>query len=779
MKVIEAERVQLRGTVAKIRSWLPQGSLLKTEEWERRHRAITIILWAHAVFVFAYGIEQGFGFLHMSVESTTVVAAALLASRPLGRAWRSCAATVGLLMSSALLVNLSGGMIEAHFHFFVIIGLLSLYQDWLPFLLAIGFVVAHHGLIGWLDPRGVFNHPGAWRHPWTWALIHGLFVLAASVAYVVSWRANEKARQDAEDSFQRLRSSEERFKSLVQNAPDAISVVGPHGKIVYTSESSLGVIGYEPDELIGREVLSLTHPDDVERTRAVLNDLMEAPGSFAVVELRAKHKDGSWRWLEVRWTNLMEDPNVNGIVVNYRDVDERKKLESKLTHQAFHDPLTGLPNRLYFMDRVEKILARVRRTGKPAAVLFIDLDNFKPINDTLGHNVGDQVLVEIGRRLQETLRSVDTASRLGGDEFAVLIEDVQSDKVDVVVERICKTLNAPIITGGQSLDVKASVGICVTETGAETASELVRNADLAMYLAKSNGRGRQELFEPSMLSEAVGAMQLKNDLKDAIDHDRLSLYFQPVVDLRSGGVVGVEALARWFHPGKGIIPPSEFIPIAEETGLIVPLGAQLLRKACESMGRLGEADMRWADLWMSFNVSSRELRNPDFVSEVRKTLRLKRFAPRRLVLEVTESLLMEDVENAREQLASLHANGVRIAIDDFGTGQSSLSLIGTLPATVLKIDRVFVANLDQASLDRALTQTMLNLANAVRMDVVAEGIERVEQYEILRDIGCRWGQGYLMSPPLDEKSLRAFLSDHSGRGAALWSGDASLEGVST
>jgi EAL domain-containing protein (putative c-di-GMP-specific phosphodiesterase class I) len=288
-----------------------------------------------------------------------------------------------------------------------------------------------------------------------------------------------------------------------------------------------------------------------------------------------------------------------------------------------------------------------------------------------------------------------------------------------------------------------------------------------MYMAKSKGNSRIEIFEPEMLSEALSAMQLKHDLKDAIDLDQLSLYFQPIVDLQTGRIAGVEALARWFHSGRGMVSPAEFIPAAEETGLIVPLGAQLLAKACAAIARFNKRDPRLAQLWLSFNISARELVSPGFVTGVRKTIQKNNVDPRRLVLEVTESLLMEDVPMVSRQLTALSSRGIRIAIDDFGTGQSSLSLIGSLPATILKIDRVFVANFDRASIDKTLTKTMLHLAHALKMEVVAEGIERPSQLEVLKALECRWGQGYLLSTPLDEAALVPFLIENLDKSSHL------------
>jgi diguanylate cyclase (GGDEF)-like protein/PAS domain S-box-containing protein len=751
---------RLRSLAHRIREALPRGRLLSEEEWKRRHHWITALVWLHAVGIAAFGLFRNYGLVHSLLEAAIVVVPASVATAGRARGTRTSAASIGLLLSSAVIVHLSGGVVEAHFHFFVVIGVLTIYQDWTPFLLAIGFVVVHHAVLGTLAPTSVFNHLSAQESPAAWALLHGAFVLASSCAYLVAWRMNERARGEAEESYRLLRNSEERFRSLVSNAMDAVSVVDAQGRVTYESPSVTAVLGYAPQELLGTNSLEIVHPEDLSRAQQILGEVAATPGGTGAAELRVQAVDGRWLWVDVRVTNLLDDPNVNGIVANFRDVSERKQLEDKLAAQAFHDPLTGLANRLLLVDRVGLALERAVRHHRPLALLFIDLDNFKGINDGLGHELGDQVLRQVGDRFLQILRSVDTASRLGGDEFAILLEETSLEAAIQVAQRILADFEAPLRLEGHEIYVNTSIGISSTDEGKETASELLRNADLAMYVAKSNGKGTFAVFEPSMYSDTLETMSLKTDMRKGLQEDEFINFYQPIFSLEGAILEGFEALVRWDHPARGLLSPAEFIPIAEESGLIVELGKQLMSKACARAQRWRETFS--PDLKININLSAKQLRDGDLVPTVLSVLEQSGLPTQNLVLELTENLLMHELEGTLSRIDALRAAGIRIAIDDFGTGQSSLALLRRLPVDILKIDRMFVQSMTAGSNDVTFVQAILNLSRSLKLRTVAEGVETQEQVALLRELGCPSVQGYLFGKPAGTEDTEMFLASRYG-----------------
>ncbi|MGH2685302.1 MAG: putative bifunctional diguanylate cyclase/phosphodiesterase, partial [Actinomycetota bacterium] len=664
-------------------------------------------------------------------------------------------AALGLLTASAVLVHLSGGVIEMHFHFFVMIGLIAMYQDWVPFLAAIGMVAAHHAVIGLLEPRGVFNHAAAWNSPWKWAGIHALFVLAASAAQVTSWRVVEDQHARSKEDLLR---SERRFRALIENASDAVTVMAADGEIRYESSSVSGVLGYPPNSRVGTSAFEFVHPVDHAKCEAVLTKVLAHPGRTVPLEIRALHADCSWRWLDARITNLLDEPDVAGLVANFRDVTERKELEERLAHQAFHDALTGLANRALFLDRTEHALATLRRQGTGhLAVLFLDLDDFKTVNDGLGHAAGDAVLVELSRRLSTAIRTADTCARLGGDEFAVLLEGLEdpAEAFDVG-GRVLETVRDQLTVEGTTLALNASLGIVVTD-GVDDAADLVRNADLAMYKAKSAGKGRFEVFERGMHEAVVERLELKADLRRAVRENELVPHYQPIVALASGELIGAEALVRWIHPTRGTLLPAAFIELAEETGLIVPMGRALLRRACADA--VGWPTVGEHKPMLSVNLSPRQVQDADLVSDVRQALADTGLAPDRLTLEITESILMADPEAAADTLRQLKALGVKVALDDFGTGYSSLSYLERFPVDALKIDKSFIDAL-HASDDTGpgLVGAIVGLGERLRLHVTAEGIERVEQVDELLGLGCGLGQGFHFARPMPNDQLAALIA---------------------
>jgi diguanylate cyclase (GGDEF)-like protein/PAS domain S-box-containing protein len=586
-------------------------------------------------------------------------------------------------------------------------------------------------------------------------------ILAASVAFfaalggaAVGWLALRVSRlgrayRGLADEEQELRASEERFRALVQHAADVILVLEPDGTVRHVSPAVQAVLGYEPERLVGTRGWAPVHEGDAQSAQAFHAELLEQRGGSRSVELRWQHRDGSWRWLEVKGTNLLHQAGVRGIVLNARDISRHKSLEAQLVQRALHDQLTGLPNRMLFMDRLEQALERSARRGKFAAVLFLDLDRFKLVNDNLGHDHGDQLLVQVAERLRSCLRRVDTIARIGGDEFTVLLEDVGSaGDAALVAERIIEAFRGSFRIETQEIFVGASIGIALggREQGT-TAQGLLRNADIAMYRAKANGRACFEIFKSSMRETVKGRLKMETELRRALDRGELRLHYQPQVDLRTARIVGLEALVRWEHPERGLVPPGSFIPIAEETGLILPIGRWVLETACRQAS-VWRADAEIGlDLVMAVNLSPRQFRHPRLVQDVGQVLAESGLDASGLELEITEGTAMGDADATVKTLEHLKAIGIRLAIDDFGTGYSSLGYLKRFPIDVLKVDRSFVAGLPANRGDAAIVRAVVGLSRALGLKAVAEGVETPEQLAELRGLGCDQGQGYLFGRP--------------------------------
>jgi diguanylate cyclase (GGDEF)-like protein/PAS domain S-box-containing protein len=544
--------------------------------------------------------------------------------------------------------------------------------------------------------------------------------------------------------------SETRFRSLVTNSSDVYLIISPLGVVSYQSPAVERVLGYPPNDRLGRQIFELTHPDDIAFVQSTIAELIATPGAQRTIEMRSRHSDGSWRNLEATGRNMVDDPAVQGIVVNYRDVTERKRLEEQLTHQAFHDPLTGLANRALFTDRVEHALRR-REDGDSLAVLFMDLDDFKEINDSLGHASGDLILTAVSERLRAALRPEDTVSRLGGDEFAVLVEDPGTASVGDIAHRVLDSLNRPFEVSGKQVGIGASIGVAFAGEAAD-ASELLRNADVAMYTAKNKGKSRVEIFEASMHTAVVTRLELRADLEHALERGEFRLRYQPLYELASGQLHSFEALLRWRHPSRGEVLPNQFIPLAEETGLIVPIGRWILNETCRQAQAWRAVGRE--DLCISFNMSARQLREPTVVGWVAEALRTSGLPAANLIVELTESGIMQDDEG---RLRELRALGVQLALDDFGTGYSSLSYLSRFPIDILKIDRSFISPLGGASEDSELVRTVVQLAASMRMRTVAEGIETATQLARVKELGCDFGQGFFLSKPMDAIRATALL----------------------
>jgi diguanylate cyclase (GGDEF)-like protein/PAS domain S-box-containing protein len=560
-----------------------------------------------------------------------------------------------------------------------------------------------------------------------------------------------------------IQQSQARFASLVKNSSDLVMVIEADTEIKYASPSASRVLGRDAEELEGSRFSDLIAQEDRATAMSFLTAMSEDQGLTGLEKFRVVHRDGSVRYVETLRTNLMHDPNVRGIVLNTRDITERKQFEEQLEHQALHDALTGLANRALFPDRVQHALDRQLRDGRPVSVLFMDLDDFKTINDSLGHAAGDQVLRDIGERLLGNLRTADTAARLGGDEFAVLLEDGGEEGMTAadVAERILAMLDEPFLLDETEVFVRASIGISVAESGdvPESAEELLRNADVAMYLAKEKGKNRYQLFEPAMHDTALKRLELKAALQRALEHDEFRLFYQPVIELESGKVSGVEALIRWFHPERGLVPPLDFIPLAEETGLIVPIGHWVLKEACRYAAELQSRYPLDERLHMAVNLSARQVARPELVDEVRQILEETGLEPSTLILEITESVMIQDMDLAISRLTELKALGVQLAIDDFGTGYSSLNYVRRFPVDILKVDKSFIDGVTEGGESSALTAAVIELASILNLKPVAEGIERPDQLARLLELQCDLGQGFLFAKPLPELELEPMLRD--------------------
>ena len=567
------------------------------------------------------------------------------------------------------------------------------------------------------------------------------------------------------------RRSETRFRSLVAHSSDLITVLDAHGTVTYQSPSITRVLGYRVDEVEGTEFAQLLAPSDQPRLMQILSGVGESyvgGGSEThVIDCGLRHRDGAWLQFEVQYTDLLQDEHVRGIVLNGRDVSERKKFEDQLAHQAFHDPVTGLANRALFADRVQHSMLRSRRGGPEVGVMFIDLDDFKTVNDSLGHAAGDTVLREVGQRLQLAVRPADTVARFGGDEFAVLLDGVDgSTEAAVVAASVLTALQTSFDVDGRNVYPRASVGICLAGdgVGSSDAEELLRNADVAMYMAKRDNKGSYRLFEPEMHRRVVERLELQAELQGALELNQLVIHYQPVVRLDKQADYGVEALLRWQHPTRGLIPPLNFIPLAEETGLIVPIGRWVLQEACREAVLLQQRYPRTPPLNVSVNLSVKQLQSETLVADVSEALEQSGLPPSSLVLEITETVTMADTELAVSRLQDLKAVGVMLAMDDFGTGYSSLSYLSRFPIDILKMDRSFLRPDHD---DSGLAAAIVALGRSLNLDVVAEGIELPEQIVSLRDLGCELGQGFLFAKPMPYEALSDYLDEASDDSISL------------
>ena len=570
-------------------------------------------------------------------------------------------------------------------------------------------------------------------------------------------------RKRAEEALQKR---EEHFRSLIENASDLILITNSHGTLSYISPSADRALYYSPEELIGRNLFEFIHPEDFSNAFAAMERTLQSPGEGQPVEWRIKHKLGHWRVYEAIGKCVLDYGHEPSIVLNARDITERRAAEEKLMHDALHDPLTDLPNRLVFLDRLGQAIKRSKRNSNYLfAVLFLDLDHFKLVNDSLGHLVGDELLIAMSRRLERCLRPGDTIARMGGDEFTMILEDLEdTDAVEQIAARIQMEIAAPFQVGEQLIYTTASIGIAFSDSHYSSPEEMLRDADTALYQAKGLGKSCHAIFNATMHDQAVKLLELRTDLVLALERNEFRVYYQPVVSLRSGRITGFEALVRWQHPTYGMLAPGQFIGVAEETNLIGPLGLWVLREACTRTLEWQTLYPHSPQLSISVNLSVRQLAQPDLDTQIQRVLNETGFAPESLKLEITESIFMKNPEAMASILSRLNSLGVQLQLDDFGTGYSSLSYLHKFPFDNLKIDRAFVSNMNTNAKNAQIVRTIVMLAHNLGMGVTAEGVETIEQLSELTAINCEEGQGYFFSMPVDGSQVERLIVSQLERG---------------
>jgi diguanylate cyclase (GGDEF)-like protein/PAS domain S-box-containing protein len=584
-------------------------------------------------------------------------------------------------------------------------------------------------------------------------LPQAIHALATQVSLAIS-------RMDLQSAIAK-REGAERFEAMVRSSTDMVGIVSSERVLTYLSPSARQILGREPDDLIGVNLAGIVHPDDRKRVALDLKQVAAEAGSRRVIECRLQHADGSWRHTQTQATNLLDVPAVSGIVLNTRDVTEHDGLEAELRHQAFHDALTGLPNRALFSTMIDHALASAPRAKGIVAVLYCDVEGMKRVNESLGYGAGDATLKAVADRLVGCVRGHDTVARLGGNEFGILLERLTTPTdATQAIERIMSTLRQPIPLPGTQVELQPHIGIAISTGGEETAEDLLGNGAVAVRHARIY-EGGYAMFNPEMHVDAVQRIEFEAELKTALEESQFLVYYQPTIDLTTGRLTGVEALVRWQHPRRGIVGPVEFIPLAEEIGLIVPLGKWVLREACRQV-KVWQNDFPADDpIALSVNLSGRQLRHTNLIRDVADALDDSGLLPSRLILEITESVLMTDAAATLSRLFQLRSLGVRLAIDDFGTGYSSLARLRRFPVDILKIDKSFVDGVATEPTAGALVDAMIRIAKTLKLETVAEGVERSEQADRLRALQCDTGQGYLFSRPLPSDQMTSLLRDRA------------------
>lgn len=589
----------------------------------------------------------------------------------------------------------------------------------------------------------------------------GMAVVTVALSIAVLLRQTLVGRELRRlDQLTALGVAESRLADLVRHSHDVVMVVDADAIVHYASPSITRVLGLAPGRLQGKSGLGLLHLDDIEPARLALTRVSAHGAHTESLVLRVQHGAGGWRHLEMVATNRFDTPSINGIVLNLRDVTERRELEGRLQWQAFHDPMTGLANRVLFADRVAHAIARRQRSGSDIGVLFIDLDHFKAVNDTLGHAAGDALLREAAKRITQEVRASDTVARFGGDEFAILLEEAPLAQCRLTAERLLTQLTRGFSLDGREVFTGASIGLAMAQPG-ESLDDVVRNADVAMYVAKAEGRSRVVTFEGHMREQVTERLTLEADLRRALERHELSVLYQAQVDLRSGEILGAEALVRWNHPTRGFIPPSRFVPIAEQAGLMLALSRFVLHTATRDAAHWRQPGQEAPSVHVAVNLSGRHVQDPSLLADVEAALGEAGLDPSLLTIEITESVMMHNTQSAIAVLHDLKALGCKIAVDDFGTGYSSLSYLQQFPVDMLKIDKRFIDSLGTPEGEDALTRAILSLGDSLGLATVAEGIETPRQLAELQRMGCLLGQGFLLAHPLPARVFAELLGSGS------------------
>lgn len=598
--------------------------------------------------------------------------------------------------------------------------------------------------------------------------IYALLAIAPIVAivYFTYWsylrqvEAKTLQIEQAKRHVAELQESESRFRGAFDYAAIGMALVDTEGRWLEINRSLCEITGYAEEELLGNNFQSITHQDDLSSVAVQFNQILEGRMPAAHLEKRLLHKRGYNVW--VHWSISRSGDAENhtaGLIFQLQDITDRKQAEEQLLYDAFHDGLTGLPNRALFLDHLKLAIERNKRNeSRRFAVLFLDFDRFKIINDSLGHMIGDQLLIVFARRLESCLRPGDTIARLGGDEFTVLLDDITGHNEAIeIANRIQRSLEHPFKLGKHEVFTTVSIGIANSDLGYEDADDMLRDADTAMYRAKARGISCQEVFDRTMHAQALNRLQIETDLRHAIERDELFVVYQPILELSTGRLSGFEALVRWNHPKQGLISPAVFIPVAEETGLIVQIGNWVLCEACRQMREWQTTHPESFPIQMSVNLSGKQFMQPSLIEQIKSALKITELDPKYMKLEITETVVMENVEATIAVLKQIRALGIELSVDDFGTGYSSLSYLHRFPVSMLKVDRSFVSQMTNNNENKEIVRTIVTLAHTLGMEIVAEGVETKEQLSTLLALKCKYGQGYLFSKPIEPVAATVFV----------------------